>query len=133
MYNHTSSDNAIVRAMGYSIPRILHDHIEVVAPTTYFGTLYSMNSAYLSQPKTIPIEEEIASTGFIGAAVPVGCGSAVTPSCLRALYNTTNYVPTAINRNSLGVTGYLNQYASRSDLQVAYIASITKITYLPTE
>jgi len=41
----------------------------------------------------------------------------ITPSCLRALYNTAGYIPKATHKNKLGVAGYLDQFANRADLQ----------------
>ncbi|TFY50508.1 hypothetical protein EVG20_g11477, partial [Dentipellis fragilis] len=44
----------------------------------------------------------------------------ITPACLRALYNTTTYVPKATATNKLGIAGYLEQFASFADLQTFY-------------
>lgn len=52
------------------------------------------------------------------ATVPSSCSDTITPSCLRALYKTSDYVPRATKKNKLGVAGYLNEFASRADLQV---------------
>ena len=56
------------------------------------------------------------------------CSSKITPSCLRALYNTTSYTPTATNVNTLGIAGYLDQFANRADLQV-YPFTFLKFCY----
>jgi len=49
---------------------------------------------------------------------PASCVSEITPACLLSLYNATGYVPAAANKNVLGVSGYLDQFANYADLQV---------------
>ena len=40
---------------------------------------------------------------------------------MQALYNTTGYVPQATDVNSIGVAGYLEEFANDADLQVSCI------------
>ncbi|KAG5654208.1 hypothetical protein H0H81_006241 [Sphagnurus paluster] len=115
VYHHPASSERVVRSMSYSLPRELHSHIDVITPTTYFGTLRSMRKTSFLQPPPVVLED---AEFDISAAVPSSCGSTITPACLRALYNTTNYVPQATIINKLGVAGYLQEYANRADLQV---------------
>lgn len=56
----------------------------------------------------------------VSNAVPASCGSTITPACLRAMYNTVNYVPTKSANNTIGVTGYLEEYANNADLQTFF-------------
>ena len=110
VYRHIASSERVVRTMGYSLPRELHAHIDMAAPTTYFGTMRSMHAGTnFLKPQTKFVTD---------ASTPSSCKSAITPTCLRTLYNTTNYVPLATNINKLGVAGYLEEYANRDDLQV---------------
>ena len=52
------------------------------------------------------------------AAVPSACSSGyVTPGCLQALYGIPTTKATQ-KSNTLGVTGYVGQYANNADLQV---------------
>ncbi|KAJ7860439.1 peptidase S8/S53 domain-containing protein [Mycena olivaceomarginata] len=74
VYYHAASGSSVVRTMGYSLPTELHSHIDVITPTTYFGTFHSMRSTSFIQPQ---------------------------PNSL-ALYNTTAYVPKATATNKLG-------------------------------
>ena len=53
-----------------------------------------------------------------GAGVPASCVGVITPACLFALYNAAGYVPTATDKNVLGVAGYLDQFANYADMQV---------------
>lgn len=109
VFHHSKSGEKVVRAMAYSLPRELHPHINVVAPTTYFGTMRSMRATSFLQPEIKPVEEEAPDlTLGVNAAVPASCATTITPTCLRDLYNTSAYVPQAASRNSLGVAGYLD-------------------------
>lgn len=123
VYRHSGSDDYVVRALNYSLPSTLHEHVTVVAPTTYFGTIQSMKKTSFLQPHipTIESDTDIASLlinpGSL-ATVPSSCSTTITPSCLRALYNTTSYTPTATAVNKLGICGYLEEFANFADLQV---------------
>jgi tripeptidyl-peptidase I len=107
----------VVRTLEYSLPHELHDHIDVVLPTTYFGSVNNMKKTSIPMPQT-PLtiagsEDEVASTN-----VSSSCTSNITPTCLRSLYNSSTYVPKATANNSLGIVGFVDQYANNADLQV---------------
>ena len=123
VYRHGKSDDYVVRAMNYSLPSVLHEHVAVVAPTTYFGTMKSMKATSFIQKDRPTIETDADFAHLLTgpaslATVPTSCNSVITPACLRALYNTTSYVPAATDKNSLGIAGYLEEFANRADLQV---------------
>ncbi|KAG7444455.1 subtilisin-like protein [Guyanagaster necrorhizus] len=111
LYHHPQSSSYVVRTLSYSLPRELHQAISVVSPTTYFGTLRSMRATSFVEAD---ISDQVAD---ISATVPSSCASRITIACLQALYNTSGYIPSATDSNSLGVVGYLGEYANRNDLQ----------------
>ena len=115
VYHHPKSSEYVVRTMGYSLPRALHGHVDVVAPTTYFGTMRSMRATNHIQPEIKPLVSDVETKGESTLAT---CGLTVTPSCLRTLYKTSTYTPAATSQNILGVVGYLEEYANYADLQV---------------
>ena len=116
IYHNPASHQRIIRTLTYSLPRELHQHIDVVAPTTYFGTFQSMRVTHFLQPLKHLAADPVG--------VPLGsCQTAITPACLRALYNTEDYVPVSTSKNKIGVTGYLGEFASTSDLQVSIALS----------
>ena len=123
MFRHGKSDDYVIRTMNYSLPSVLHEHVAVVAPTTYFGTMKSMKATSFVQEDAPTIESDadfahlLKGPGSL-ATVPSSCSTTITPACLRALYNTVNYTPQATDRNILGVAGYLEEFANRADLQV---------------
>jgi tripeptidyl-peptidase I len=107
----------VVRTLDYSLPRELHEHIDVVSPTTYFGSINTMKKTSFLMPDAPPAiagsKDEIQS-----GTVPSSCATTITPACLRSLYNSSTYVPKATANNSLGIVGYLEEYANDADLQV---------------
>ncbi|KAH8104065.1 peptidase S8/S53 domain-containing protein [Cristinia sonorae] len=126
VYRHDTTSDYVVRTTSYSLPRILHDHIGVVTPTTYFSTMRSMKATSFLQPHIEPLHDGdadiarlLVNPGSL-ATVPSSCSTTITPACLRALYNTSTYVPRATNTNKIGVAGYLNEFANTADLQTFF-------------
>ena len=121
-YRHTETNETVIRTVAYSLPVALHEHVQTVAPTTYFGSprpllrtsRLSLNSATL--PNGDPSLQNSLATFVPGTPIPENCSSIITPTCLRLLYKTWAYEPRAALKNRLGITGYLEQFASQSDL-----------------
>ena len=56
-----------------------------------------------------------------GVTVDLSCNETVTVKCLQQLYNAVGYVPKIPrSKNSIGVTGFLEQYANIGDLNTFY-------------
>ncbi|KAJ7233035.1 peptidase S8/S53 domain-containing protein [Mycena rebaudengoi] len=129
VYHHPDSDSYVVRTMAYSLPQELHSHVDVVTPTTYFSTFRSMRATSFIQPQAASAQDDSASFAaeISPLAVPASCGTTVTPACLRAMYNTTDYVPRATAVNKLGVAGYLEEYANDADLRTFFTRFRTDI------
>ena len=128
IFHNPSVDTYVVRTMSYSLPAELHSHVSVVSPTTYFGRMQPMRATSFVQDDVPTISDleasaqrEAISSLSIGqlAAVPTSCNNQITPACLQALYNTTGYIPQAVDINKLGVAGYLDEFANDADLQVS--------------
>jgi tripeptidyl-peptidase-1 len=109
VFVHTDTDEKIIRTLEYSLPRHLHDHINLVSPTTYFGTTRSMKvTSFLSGRPSISLGSDVTP--------PNSCENTITPTCLKDLYNTVAYTPTEIAKNKIGITGYLEQFPNTADL-----------------
>ncbi|EJD07658.1 subtilisin-like protein [Fomitiporia mediterranea MF3/22] len=129
VFHNPSTDSYVVRTTSYSLPSALHPHISVVAPTTHFGQMRRMKATSFLQPDVPAIsdDEAAAQSDAISklipgslAVVPTSCNTQITPACLRALYNTSTYVPQATDTNKLGVAGYLDEFANDADLQTFF-------------
>ena len=116
VYRHSLSQETVLRTLSYSIPQVLHDHVDVIVPTTHFGSGKGRKSPL--QP-VLPLGAALSQSAKRDGTAPSSCSSlSVTPQCIRDLYNTTNYVPTRSEKNRIGVVGYENNFASFADLQV---------------
>jgi tripeptidyl-peptidase I len=121
-YHHAETNETVIRTISYALPAALHEYVQTVAPTTYFGTLRALRQTsklVLNGPKLPngdPELQDASATFVLGTPVPPSCSSAITPTCLRMLYSTLTYLPQATSKNKLGVTGYLREFASQSDL-----------------
>ena len=124
LYQHAESNDTVLRTIGYSVPAALHKVVQTVAPTTYFGSPRAMRRTSHLQPNAITLpdgDQELREAAAnakhgINASVPASCASTITPTCLRALYNTAAYVPAATAKNTLGIAGYLYEFANHADL-----------------
>lgn len=123
VYKHAETGESIVRTTSYSLPDILHHHVDLIQPTTMFARFKSFRSTlhWANQPQPpVLIPSGGTITGPSGNPVNASCNTTVTISCLRQLYNAENYQSTATNCNKLGLTGYLDQYVNDKDLQKFY-------------
>ncbi|KAH9044099.1 subtilisin-like protein [Lactarius deliciosus] len=116
LYTHTKTNETIIRTLGYSLPVVLDGHVQTVAPTTFF-------SSPLTQWLTPLKHSDVAAVG--PGKSPLGRPTTmplnrrttdVTPAFLRWLYNTFAYVPSAMDRSVVGVTGYSGEYPNLVDL-----------------
>lgn len=109
----------MVRTTSYSLPSNIHDHVDVIQPTTMFGRFKGSGST-ISWPEESeitnlenlpPIVDKIS-----GALVDASCNTTITITCLQQLYNAVGFTPSS-KGNSVGITGYLEQFANIQDLQ----------------
>ena len=124
LYRHTGMNETetILRTVSYALPAALHEHVQTVAPTTYFASPRTL----LQTPRNLS-SEEVAAMVNTTSGEPVRVMSRrddlpvtppVTPSFLRWLYRTQGYLPLAIGpgQNALGILGLRNEYPRQADL-----------------
>jgi tripeptidyl-peptidase I len=114
LYRNEETNEIVLRTIGYSLPTSLSDLVQTVAPTTYFGT----PGALQQTPElhmTFPNGDLQPRSALASGSTPASCSNTITPTCLRTLYNTLEYVPSATESNKLGITGYADQFASYQD------------------
>ena len=123
LYQHTETSETVLRTTSYALPEGLHQHVQTVAPTTYFGSPLALRQTSQLRPNgpTLPdgdpeLQKELVSLRP-DSSVPANCSKIITPTCLRILYNSGGYVPRAKGQNQLGIAGYSGEYVSRSDLK----------------
>lgn len=121
---HPESGDTVVRTTSYSLPENLHNHIDLVQPTTMFARFKSMRSTLKESDFKITDNEAPASAlpaiVTAGTKVDASCNSTITVPCLQQLYQSVGYKPTATHLNKIGITAYLEQYANLNDLQLFY-------------
>ncbi|KAF4619781.1 hypothetical protein D9613_004978 [Agrocybe pediades] len=126
VWEHTESGDQLVRTTSYRLPSHLHEHIEVIQPTTMFGRFKGYKSTIYNIEEIPEVTTQQASAkaasfnALSGVTVDPSCNTTVTISCLKQLYNAVGYEASPDPRNSIGITGYLEQFANIQDLQSFY-------------
>ncbi|KAH9025347.1 peptidase S8/S53 domain-containing protein [Lactarius hengduanensis] len=116
LYTHTKTNETIVRTLGYSLPVVLHGHVQTVAPTTFFSSLLTQWQTTLNRSDVAAVGPGKSPSGE-PVTMPLSRRNPhITPAFLRWLYRTVTYVPSAMDRNKVGVAGYNREYPSPADL-----------------
>jgi tripeptidyl-peptidase-1 len=111
-YENPATDSTVLRTLTVMVPKEMVGAIDLIQPTTFFG--------FKPQKSTIHSIKKVESDSLhSAAAVPASCNTTITPTCLAELYNFADYTPSGLG--SVGVSGYLEQFAQHSDLQ-AFLA-----------
>ncbi|KAF1984382.1 tripeptidyl peptidase-like protein [Aulographum hederae CBS 113979] len=120
VYKHEDGTH-VVRTPEWSVPRHLHEHVRTIQPTTSFLRLNAKKTNFV--PVKIaadfqPLRSFAADPNNAGKTPTVAdvCRTnGVTSECLRTLYNVYDYVPTAADKNTMGVCNYLGETGNISD------------------
>jgi tripeptidyl-peptidase-1 len=106
VYRHIDENTSdAVRTIKVVLPRDIHPHIKMIHPTTRFGLMKPQRSI-------------IHKIEDLSGMDDTNCASMVTPKCLKTLYK----IPSgemkldAEKAGTLGVAGFLTQYARYNDL-----------------
>ncbi|KAF8259525.1 subtilisin-like protein [Lactarius quietus] len=114
-YQHTgTNDTTIIRTIGYELPTVLHEHVRTVIPTTHFASTHSPRPTSQRRSVGVTADSDMTSREVLSALSSHDIE--ITPEELRWLYRTVYYVPTATDKNKVGVAGFMNQYPSPADL-----------------
>ncbi|KJA29734.1 hypothetical protein HYPSUDRAFT_196076 [Hypholoma sublateritium FD-334 SS-4] len=124
VWKHVESGDYLVRTTSYSLPSNLHEHIELVQPTTMFGRFKPEKSTiFKATPFSNTLTTNLKSGSIVNAAsgvtVDASCNQIITLTCLQQIYNAVGFTPSA-KSNSIGITGYLEQFANMQDLQLFF-------------
>jgi len=76
VYEQVDPGESIVRTISYSLPSVLHEHVSVIAPTTYLGTMRAMKSHVLIKG---PADDHVPAllSGSTQAGIPDICASEI--------------------------------------------------------
>jgi len=110
-----SKGNVKLRTTGYSVPDELASHIDMITPTTYFGTVKAARA--IPKPETIAnAKRELELEKRQGFNPNGSCAVAITPQCLKNIYNVGSYSATPSSGSKVGFGSFLNQSAQNADL-----------------
>ncbi|PWY92671.1 tripeptidyl peptidase Sed3 [Aspergillus heteromorphus CBS 117.55] len=105
-FRYKGSGATQIRTLEYSVPADIHPYLQLIQPTTRFGKPKTQQSPPSLLPVTLSIED-----------LSKNCSVIMKPECLRQLYGIYDTKATPDPANTLGVSGYLDQYARYSDLE----------------
>jgi tripeptidyl-peptidase-1 len=106
VYSYLDTGIENVRALKYSVPQDVKEHITFVAPIVRFGQPKAQRSQVLEVV-------DAKSPPQTAAAIPpqnlnaTACNSTITPECIRALYKIGSYQADPTKKSLFGVCGYL--------------------------
>jgi tripeptidyl-peptidase-1 len=120
---------SVSRAPEWSLPAHLHEHIEVVQPTTSFFNprpeVYGSHAGPIMNELSVDDLSWWEQVGQHEYAARKGKGDVTDPSfcnvtfttldCLRTLYGTIDYKAQAVDKNSIGINNYLGETSRRDD------------------
>ncbi|KAI0827199.1 family S53 protease-like protein [Trametes gibbosa] len=115
LYTHGTSGVEAVRTLSYSIPSVLHAHIDVIHPTTAFPTTVQSD---------ITLRKRSFHEPIVARSLASNCANGTTPACLQELYNIPT-TPATVKSNTLGVTGRFG-----NNVHYAFLETFLK-TYRP--
>jgi tripeptidyl-peptidase-1 len=105
-----------VRALEYSVPDEVAEHIKMVAPVVRFGEVRALRSQVM---EVVGAQRQFQAAAAIPPQVldVAACNDSITPECIRSLYNVGSYQADPSVPNSLfGVSGFLEQWAKYDQL-----------------
>ena len=125
--HYTNGKATKLRTLSYSIPDSLSDAVDLIHPTTFFGSMKAHSPVPAAQPEppkwSYSSLEERAFKPSCERAVTFSEGkknvtfNLIGPQCLQELYNIGGYMPKANSGSTVAFGSFLEQSASYSDLK----------------
>ncbi|KAF8514826.1 tripeptidyl peptidase A, partial [Hysterangium stoloniferum] len=122
VWKSMKTDESVVRTTRWSLPESVHEHVDLVHPTTMFRAGLKPRATTFRLSNKAPGKAVVSSIPSPNAqAVDPSCNETITPTCLLQLYNATQYkVQSSEKGNQIAITSYLDQFANNADLQQFY-------------
>jgi len=126
-FKHEETGKLVARTLEYKLPAHLHAHVNMIQPTTMFGSSTTAMRKMINDISDIVSVEDFP-TGALPAAYiaseldlhdglnATACNTTITPDCLASLYKYKHFRPSRRNGNVMGIAGYLEQYYQEADL-----------------
>ncbi|KAJ6592414.1 family S53 protease [Mycena capillaripes] len=112
VFTHVETGKTSIRTLQYSIPVNLKGHIDFVHPTLSFPRPMALMPTFDAiSPKFAVIRDANPTRDL----VPESCNTAITPTCLQAIYNIPA-TPATQTSSKLGVSGFVFEWANSLDL-----------------
>jgi tripeptidyl-peptidase-1 len=108
-----------LRTLSFAIPDELEQHIQYLDPSTYIGTskAFRPTPQPFEAPFVVPTRADKRSMAVpLSADLDPSCEKAITPACLKDMYNVGDYVPDVSSGSRIGFASFLNQSAIYSDV-----------------
>ncbi|KLO12132.1 subtilisin-like protein [Schizopora paradoxa] len=103
VFTYEKTGEQLVRTLAYSLPAVLLGHVE-----------FDISSS--SKP-SVSMSSTAGVSNVTSRAIPASCTKSITPACLQALYSIPTTKATQLS-NSIGVTGFSNEFANQDDLTI---------------
>ncbi|KAF7336098.1 Tripeptidyl-peptidase sed1 [Mycena venus] len=116
VYQHESGEEHAA-CDSYSLPAHIAHHIEIITPTVQPNI--KLGSSSTRPAKRSGPQRKRTAAPVLPLPLPAGCDQAITPACIRSLYNVT-YVPKATDRNSFGIVSQAPATYLQSDLDTFF-------------
>lgn len=119
IYENTETGKMTARTLKYSLPAVLHDHVDIIAPTIKFSTPSQQKSTVFKVSKTpdAKLSTTSSSSDVHDGLDVAACNTTITPDCLKALYKFKHFRASRRNGNELALAGFLEEYAQYDDLE----------------
>ncbi|KAL7905061.1 peptidase S8/S53 domain-containing protein [Trichoderma velutinum] len=116
-YDHVDARNVHIGTDEYSLPKEISQHVDFITPGVVFAPVKTSTKKEKRGHKSIrrpskPIPAHIAQILAANPLATSTCGSAITPQCIKSMYNITAGT-SAISSNALGVFEVEDTYAQQ--------------------
>ena len=119
LYRNSKTSDTIIRTVCYALPAVLHEHIQTVAPTTYFASKrVTRQTPHRRSLGGAPAQAQAGTGKLVSALTSRTDTDKIGPDFLHWLYETETYEPVAIAQNKLAVLGLQDQFPSERDLSI---------------
>lgn len=115
-FQNEETQTTVLRTLSFALPVQLHDHVNMIHPTTHFPGKSSMKTSVEVVKKRNDKREEAHrqqheeyERSLLDGLDVARCNATVTPDCLKALYGFEHYKPNKKNGNKFAVAGYLKE------------------------